>query len=116
MKRGSSLRLIECPIPPTSGEVLSAIMSLLAGAWRSEEHTSELQSLAYLVCRLLLEKKKSVGFPPVRREDQGTRQSPRAIPPRCRGIYRRTRLRALPVPTDTRQPPVPPRTRPPRAR
>src|SRR2546425_8393825 len=28
-----------------------------AGA-RSEEHTSELQSLAYLVCRLLLEKKK----------------------------------------------------------
>src|SRR2546425_8160482 len=27
---------------------------------RSEEHTSELQSLAYLVCRLLLEKKKNV--------------------------------------------------------
>src|SRR5205823_9728502 len=26
--------------------------------WQSEEHTSELQSLAYLVCRLLLEKKK----------------------------------------------------------
>src|SRR2546425_9538447 len=26
---------------------------------RSEEHTSELQSLAYLVCRLLLEKKKN---------------------------------------------------------
>src|SRR5229473_6821663 len=30
----------------------------LPGAKRSEEHTSELQSLAYLVCRLLLEKKK----------------------------------------------------------
>src|SRR5205823_11249347 len=29
--------------------------------WRSEEHTSELQSLAYLVCRLLLEKKKHDG-------------------------------------------------------
>src|SRR2546425_3894719 len=29
-----------------------------AGRVRSEEHTSELQSLAYLVCRLLLEKKK----------------------------------------------------------
>src|SRR2546425_13175194 len=29
-----------------------------AGEERSEEHTSELQSLAYLVCRLLLEKKK----------------------------------------------------------
>src|SRR5687767_15530335 len=27
---------------------------------RSEEHTSELQSLAYLVCRLLLEKKKQM--------------------------------------------------------
>src|SRR2546425_6715249 len=37
--------------------------ALIAGATvgaeeRSEEHTSELQSLAYLVCRLLLEKKK----------------------------------------------------------
>src|SRR2546423_9468264 len=29
---------------------------------RSEEHTSELQSLAYLVCRLLLEKKKNYMF------------------------------------------------------
>src|SRR2546425_5477555 len=29
------------------------------GRVRSEEHTSELQSLAYLVCRLLLEKKKN---------------------------------------------------------
>src|SRR5687767_15247522 len=29
---------------------------------RSEEHTSELQSLAYLVCRLLLEKKNVVYF------------------------------------------------------
>src|SRR2546425_7906655 len=28
--------------------------------FRSEEHTSELQSLAYLVCRLLLEKKKKI--------------------------------------------------------
>src|SRR3989441_7629698 len=41
-------------------------LSILSGAHltlfprvkRSEEHTSELQSLAYLVCRLLLEKKK----------------------------------------------------------
>src|SRR2546425_3558125 len=30
---------------------------------RSEEHTSELQSLAYLVCRLLLEKKKELLAP-----------------------------------------------------
>src|SRR2546425_9278851 len=35
----------------------STVASRIA-ALRSEEHTSELQSLAYLVCRLLLEKKK----------------------------------------------------------
>src|SRR2546425_8955034 len=34
------------------------IMGTAAPPKRSEEHTSELQSLAYLVCRLLLEKKK----------------------------------------------------------
>src|SRR5947209_16403819 len=33
-------------------------LDLLAAAVRSEEHTSELQSRQYLVCRLLLEKKK----------------------------------------------------------
>src|SRR3712207_8718725 len=31
-----------------------------AALWRSEEHTSELQSRQYLVCRLLLEKKQSL--------------------------------------------------------
>src|SRR5687767_15292122 len=31
---------------------------MVPASTRSEEHTSELQSLAYLVCRLLLEKKK----------------------------------------------------------
>src|SRR2546425_3311352 len=36
--------------PPLEGD---------AAVGRSEEHTSELQSLAYLVCRLLLEKKKN---------------------------------------------------------
>src|SRR2546425_5366556 len=35
-----------------------AVISPPAVPLRSEEHTSELQSLAYLVCRLLLEKKK----------------------------------------------------------
>src|SRR3989441_7874839 len=34
------------------------VRSLAVLRIRSEEHTSELQSLAYLVCRLLLEKKK----------------------------------------------------------
>src|SRR5205823_7649940 len=45
--------------PPTRHHAPSQIVLHhdLAGG-RSEEHTSELQSLAYLVCRLLLEKKK----------------------------------------------------------
>src|SRR2546425_7585888 len=37
-------------------------LSRFGHALRSEEHTSELQSLAYLVCRLLLEKKKKKSF------------------------------------------------------
>src|SRR2546425_3643923 len=36
----------------------AAYLRLASHFFRSEEHTSELQSLAYLVCRLLLEKKK----------------------------------------------------------
>src|SRR2546425_3060327 len=42
---------------PESGGVYS-FRFWFPGRKRSEEHTSELQSLAYLVCRLLLEKKK----------------------------------------------------------
>src|SRR2546425_10881192 len=40
-------------------EILAAVLPESLARCRSEEHTSELQSLAYLVCRLLLEKKKS---------------------------------------------------------
>src|SRR2546427_7738547 len=40
------------PVPPAG-----------AGRWRSEEHTSELQSQSNLVCRLLLEKKKEKKLP-----------------------------------------------------
>src|SRR5258705_7291969 len=43
----------ECPPRPHPKRVL---------AERSEEHTSELQSLRHLVCRLLLEKKKGRGL------------------------------------------------------
>src|SRR2546425_6761965 len=39
-------------------DYLKQIDAMYVGRERSEEHTSELQSLAYLVCRLLLEKKK----------------------------------------------------------
>src|SRR2546425_8152856 len=46
---GSPFRLASVTVRYTQGPTLN----------RSEEHTSELQSLAYLVCRLLLEKKKN---------------------------------------------------------
>src|SRR2546425_9364272 len=67
--RSSNLvyRISEClaAIPGVEDEVPSLTLlvrdedpAVRECAARSEEHTSELQSLAYLVCRLLLEKKK----------------------------------------------------------
>src|SRR5205823_7626480 len=50
--RETSIAVLE----PRSGD--GQVESNKAVDFRSEEHTSELQSLAYLVCRLLLEKKK----------------------------------------------------------
>src|SRR2546425_5421758 len=50
---GGDLRQPEDPLLPHLG-----VGVVLRDVERSEEHTSELQSLAYLVCRLLLEKKK----------------------------------------------------------
>src|SRR2546425_8416385 len=41
---------------------------------RSEEHTSELQSLAYLVCRLLLEKKKKNKTKEYKRKNNNNRK------------------------------------------
>src|SRR6266404_2420420 len=50
--------------------------SIARDAIRSEEHTSELQSLAYLVCRLLLEKKKKQPHRGTRpTSKRGTRQT-----------------------------------------
>src|SRR5947209_13814807 len=53
---------VACGRYPTTSEGLNALVmrpSGFPGNWlRSEEHTSELQSRQYLVCRLLLEKKK----------------------------------------------------------
>src|SRR2546423_11669245 len=43
------------PVPSASNLAKAEVF----GQLRSEEHTSELQSLAYLVCRLLLEKKNN---------------------------------------------------------
>src|SRR5437762_10094985 len=42
----------------SSSTTRSTMRSTSTRSWRSEEHTSELQSPMYLVCRLLLEKKK----------------------------------------------------------
>src|SRR3712207_6851615 len=52
-------------LPPGVGfepkdEPLRRDINLLGRGLRSEEHTSELQSRQYLVCRLLLEKKKYI--------------------------------------------------------
>src|SRR2546422_2706619 len=46
--------------PPVSSSPSSPLpcRSIGSATWRSEEHTSELQSRLHLVCRLLLEKKK----------------------------------------------------------
>src|ERR1039458_10768805 len=46
---------------------------------RSEEHTSELQSLRHLVCRLLLEKKKNRQYHHTRPSCEPIRLSPRVI-------------------------------------
>src|SRR2546423_4664514 len=53
--RSRSMRGNRCPTGPLCWRRYSASRTT-----RSEEHTSELQSLAYLVCRLLLEKKKHI--------------------------------------------------------
>src|SRR2546425_4328350 len=45
-----------------------------SGKRRSEEHTSELQSLAYIVCRLLLEKKNASSTSTTSRRATSTRQ------------------------------------------
>src|SRR5258705_4578656 len=51
------LALAVMPVPSESDRPGLAVL-LYVAALRSEEHTSELQSLRHLVCRLLLEKKK----------------------------------------------------------
>src|SRR5205823_7196978 len=52
------LQFLRAGALPRLGPAFTRALRTLGRA-RSEEHTSELQSLAYLVCRLLLEKKKA---------------------------------------------------------
>src|SRR5437764_8773199 len=56
---------------------------------RSEEHTSELQSPMYLVCRLLLEKKKRDNSLPSPPEEVGTDRGRTHSRPACRCSHRR---------------------------
>src|SRR3712207_7830106 len=57
--RGHHMR---CPQPVLLGMGPLLEPSMLLHELRSEEHTSELQSRQYLVCRLLLEKKKHISL------------------------------------------------------
>src|SRR3712207_9353081 len=59
MNAAESTRAIATTAPPTSSTVLwAASRGDSPSEMRSEEHTSELQSRQYLVCRLLFEKKQ----------------------------------------------------------
>src|SRR5262249_56722027 len=53
----SAVRYRSCRVPPRDPLRSDVFNATLALASRSEEHTSELQSLTNIVCRLLLEKK-----------------------------------------------------------
>src|SRR3989441_6115186 len=58
LAHGARLRGASHASSSSSSSSSVAITAAAGAGLRSEEHTSELQSLAYLVCRLLLEKKK----------------------------------------------------------
>src|SRR3712207_7430598 len=58
---GITLAVLGFVVLAVGANVLAA--SLSTAGFRSEEHTSELQSRQYLVCRLLLEKKKKLTPP-----------------------------------------------------
>src|SRR3712207_7436463 len=53
------VRVVGHPLQPGGVPVLRQTLVGVVEVPRSEEHTSELQSRQYLVCRLLLEKKKN---------------------------------------------------------
>src|SRR2546425_7573030 len=74
-------KLPEANWPVAWHQDLTLALRARAYAPRSEEHTSELQSLAYLVCRLLLEKKttsrvRSTAFISIRQSESSDNSSP----------------------------------------
>src|SRR2546425_8172747 len=97
LPRGSELRQLPGAASRTAdGEVSHILGPLFAEAEgaqlvarpRSEEHTSELQSLAYLVCRLLLEKKKKIS--PPTSATPTPRYATRSPPTTCSSPYLQT--------------------------
>src|SRR3712207_8168832 len=59
---GKTLTLTFHLVPPPKPAGKGSAKAKTSGSKRSEEHTSELQSRQYLVCRLLLEKKKNENY------------------------------------------------------
>src|SRR3712207_8708164 len=57
---GGRRRLPHVPLPRRADDIGAVHRGVLGHLDRSEEHTSELQSRQYLVCRLLLEKKTKI--------------------------------------------------------
>src|SRR5262249_32155144 len=94
------------------GEIKALLGLPVRGQGRSEEHTSELQSLTNLVCRLLLEKKKKTTMPHALLSHHTTPHSPSSLPllyfnpPPTTEIYTLSLHDALPISS-------PGRTRPP---
>src|SRR3712207_7373746 len=67
---------VRAEAPRHLGDLLVRVRQELVQRRRSEEHTSELQSRQYLVCRLLLEKKK-------KSNDSTRTSSPSTTSPHC---------------------------------
>src|SRR2546422_5662244 len=59
-RSGLNLAVLAVASRALAASLGEASRSFASETWRSEEHTSELQSRLHLVCRLLLEKKKKL--------------------------------------------------------
>src|SRR5262245_63569838 len=99
MPRGQSA--VSCPVPWGWGPVgwaegSTALPSAVRADPRSEEHTSELQSLRHLVCRLLLEKKHAEAW--YCSQDSTACSRWEGQPPRARCPRRRSSISALKSP------------------
>src|SRR5438445_5962172 len=77
-----ALPIFSAPISAARSSKFAGQFSAHFWSWRSEEHTSELQSRQYLVCRLLLEKKKNL-----------TVNANRQVEPATAGDYCHVRLK-----------------------